>query len=241
MRVLRALPNRRSMPAPHWSRPRDANRCGGGGTLGVPPFFVSAETGRAAPGRSAGIRMEEPAPGRRCRGIGRHRMRVRRRSGRWFVCLSEMGGDRKAVGRGSCGGGAAPVVCVVVHATGETEVRAGMCPSPVAGVRCGGRKDGRTEGRKDGRTEGGGTARADKKNRTNRPTPESRRFVRLRLRHPDGCPIQLPDRPASQRAVRYLTAFTIASKAWGSFIARSASTLRLSWSPLALILPMNSE
>lgn len=233
MRVLRALPNRRSMPAPHWSRPRDANRCGGGGTLGVPPFFVSAETGRAAPGRSAGIRMEEPAPGRRCRGIGRHRMRVRRRSGRWFVCLSEMGGDRKAVGRGSCGGGAAPVVCVVVHATGETEVRAGMCPSPVAGVRCGGRKDGRTEG--------GGTARADKKNRTNRPTPESRRFVRLRLRHPDGCPIQLPDRPASQRAVRYLTAFTIASKAWGSFIARSASTLRLSWSPLALILPMNSE
>ncbi len=205
MRVLRALPNRRSMPAPHWSRPRDANRCGGGGTLGVPPFFVSAETGRAAPGRSAGIRMEEPAPGRRCRGIGRHRMRVRRRSGRWFVCLSEMGGDRKAVGRGSCGGGAAPVVCVVVHATGETEVRAGMCPSPVAGVRCGGRKDGRTEGRKD------------------------------------GSPIQLPDRPASQRAVRYLTAFTIASKAWGSFIARSASTLRLSWSPLALILPMNSE
>ncbi len=182
MRVLRALPNRRSMPAPHWSRPRDANRCGGGGTLGVPPFFVSAETGRAAPGRSAGIRMEEPAPGRRCRGIGRHRMRVRRRSGRWFVCLSEMGGDRKAVGRGSCGGGAAPVVCVVVHATGETEVRAGMCPSPVAGVRCGGRKDGRTEGRKDGRTEGRKDGRTEGRKEAARRVriKKTGRIVRLR-------------------------------------------------------------
>ena len=72
-------------------------------------------------------------------------MRARERSGRWFVCLSEMGGDRKAVGRGSCGGGAAPVVCAMVRATGAAEVRAGMCPSPVAGVRCGGRRDGGTE------------------------------------------------------------------------------------------------
>ena len=39
----------------------------------------------------------------------------------------------------------------------------------------------------------------------------------------------------------YLTAFTIASNAFGSFIARSAMTLRLMAIPLALTLPMNSE
>ncbi len=41
--------------------------------------------------------------------------------------------------------------------------------------------------------------------------------------------------------VDYLTALTIASNACGSFIARSASTLRLSWMPLALSLPINCE
>lgn len=39
----------------------------------------------------------------------------------------------------------------------------------------------------------------------------------------------------------YLTAFTIASNAFGSFIAKSAMTLRLRAIPLALTLPMNSE
>lgn len=39
----------------------------------------------------------------------------------------------------------------------------------------------------------------------------------------------------------YLTAFTIASNAFGSFIAKSARTLRLRAMPLALILPINSE
>ena len=39
----------------------------------------------------------------------------------------------------------------------------------------------------------------------------------------------------------YLTAFTIASNAFGSFIAKSAITLRLRAIPLALTLPMNSE
>lgn len=39
----------------------------------------------------------------------------------------------------------------------------------------------------------------------------------------------------------YLTAFTIASNAFGSFIAKSAITLRLRAMPLALTLPMNSE
>ena len=42
-------------------------------------------------------------------------------------------------------------------------------------------------------------------------------------------------------ATGYLTAFTIASNAFGSFIARSAMTLRLMAIPLALTLPMNSE
>lgn len=39
----------------------------------------------------------------------------------------------------------------------------------------------------------------------------------------------------------YLTAFTIASNAWGSFIARSAITLRFRTIPLALSLPINCE
>lgn len=39
----------------------------------------------------------------------------------------------------------------------------------------------------------------------------------------------------------YLTALTICSNAWGWFIARSASTLRLRLMPLALSLPINSE
>lgn len=39
----------------------------------------------------------------------------------------------------------------------------------------------------------------------------------------------------------YLTALTIASNAFGSFIARSASTFRLRLIPLALSLPMNCE
>ena len=46
---------------------------------------------------------------------------------------------------------------------------------------------------------------------------------------------------AAETAACYLTAFTIASNAFGSFIAKSASTLRLRAIPLALILPMNSE
>jgi len=43
------------------------------------------------------------------------------------------------------------------------------------------------------------------------------------------------------RKRRYLTALTIASNAFGSFIARSASTFRLRAIPLALSLPMNCE
>ena len=39
----------------------------------------------------------------------------------------------------------------------------------------------------------------------------------------------------------YLTALTIASNAFGSFIARSAITLRLRTMPLALSLPINCE
>ena len=39
----------------------------------------------------------------------------------------------------------------------------------------------------------------------------------------------------------YLTALTIASNAFGSFIARSARTLRFSAMPLALSLPINCE
>ena len=39
----------------------------------------------------------------------------------------------------------------------------------------------------------------------------------------------------------YFTVLTIFSNAAGLFIARSASTLRLSWMPLALTLPINSE
>ena len=39
----------------------------------------------------------------------------------------------------------------------------------------------------------------------------------------------------------YLTALTIASNAFGSFMARSARTLRFRAMPLALSLPMNCE
>ena len=48
-------------------------------------------------------------------------------------------------------------------------------------------------------------------------------------------------RRANPREKGYLTALTIASNAFGSFIARSASTLRLRTIPLALSLPMNCE
>ena len=40
---------------------------------------------------------------------------------------------------------------------------------------------------------------------------------------------------------RYFTALTIASNALGSFIARSAKTLRFIAIPFALYLPINSE
>lgn len=46
---------------------------------------------------------------------------------------------------------------------------------------------------------------------------------------------------AKAPAAGYLTALTIASNAFGSFMARSARTLRFSSIPLALSLPMNCE
>lgn len=47
-------------------------------------------------------------------------------------------------------------------------------------------------------------------------------------------------RPA-KRSPAYLTALTIASNAFGSFIARSARTLRFKAIPLVLSLPINCE
>lgn len=48
-------------------------------------------------------------------------------------------------------------------------------------------------------------------------------------------------RSKKKRLCNYLTVFTTFSNALGLFIARSASTLRLSAIPLALTLPINSE
>lgn len=48
-------------------------------------------------------------------------------------------------------------------------------------------------------------------------------------------------RSKKKRLCNYLTVFTTFSNALGLFIAKSASTLRLSAIPLALTLPINSE
>ena len=57
-------------------------------------------------------------------------------------------------------------------------------------------------------------------------------------------PLTVAPAPAARspgRMANYLTALTIASNALGSFIARSARTLRFRATPLALTLPINSE
>ena len=58
--------------------------------------------------------------------------------------------------------------------------------------------------------------------------------IRKKRRTPE-CP------PPKSSAEDYLTSLTIASNAFGSFMARSASTLRFRTIPLALSLPMNCE
>ncbi len=52
---------------------------------------------------------------------------------------------------------------------------------------------------------------------------------------------RLHPRATRDRETNYLTVLTIASNALGSFIARSARTLRFRAMPLALTLPINSE